>query len=141
MMKRLLRGSSSRSSKDKQSEENKKPKYNLPRTMEARLCEWPCDAFLRAAGIYDDFYYLAENAGLTDFSTTSVNSISYSLIFSCKIFISMLRHHHLKWSFTYMMRLRRCHSMIFVGSARYPLWATSRNHIVEMWMDLLIELL
>ena len=35
MMKRLLRGCSSRSSKDKQSEENKKPKYNLPRTMEA----------------------------------------------------------------------------------------------------------
>ena len=34
MMKRFLRGSSSRSSKDKQSEENKKPKYNLPRTTE-----------------------------------------------------------------------------------------------------------
>ena len=29
-----------------------------------------------------------------------------------------------------MMRLRRCHSMIFVRSARYPLWAASRNHIV-----------
>ena len=67
MLKRLLRGSSSRSSKDKQSEENKKPKYNLPRTAEVRPCEWPCDEFLRAAGIYDDFYYLAENAGLTDF--------------------------------------------------------------------------
>ena len=67
MVKRLLRGSSSRSSKDKQSEENKKPKYNLPRTAEVRPCEWPCDEFLRAAGIHDDFYYLAENAGLTDF--------------------------------------------------------------------------
>ena len=66
-MKRLLRGSSSRSSKDKQSEENKKPKYNLPHTAEVRPCEWPCDEFLRAAGIYDDFYYLAENAGLVDF--------------------------------------------------------------------------
>ena len=66
-MKRLLRGSSSRSSKDKQSEENKKPKYNLPRTSEVRPCEWPCDEFLRAAGIYEDFYYLAENAGLIDF--------------------------------------------------------------------------
>ena len=66
-MKRFLRGSSSRSSKDKQSEENKKPKYNLPRTVEVRPCEWPCDDFLRAAGIYDDFYELAENAGLTDF--------------------------------------------------------------------------
>ena len=67
MMKRLLRGSSSRSSKDKQSEENKKLKYNLPRTAEVRPCEWPCDEFLRADGIYEDFYYLAENAGLVDF--------------------------------------------------------------------------
>ena len=67
MMKRLLRGSSSRNLKDKQSEENKKPKYNLPRTTEVRPCEWPCDEFLRAARIHDDFYYLAENAGLTDF--------------------------------------------------------------------------
>ena len=67
MMRKLLRGSSSRSSKDKQSEENKKPKYNLPRTAEVRPCEWPCDEFLTAAGIHDDFYSLAENAGLTDF--------------------------------------------------------------------------
>ena len=56
-MKRFLRGSSSRSSKDKQSEEDKRPKYNLPRTAEVRPCEWP----------YDDFYELAENAGLTTF--------------------------------------------------------------------------
>ena len=67
MMKRLLRGSLSRSSKDKQSEEDKKPKYNLPRTAEVRPCEWPCDEFLRAAGIHDDFYSLADDAGLTDF--------------------------------------------------------------------------
>ena len=66
-MKRFLRGSSSRSLKDKQIEENKKPKYNLPRTAEVRPCEWPCDEFLREAEIYEDFYYLAENAGLTDF--------------------------------------------------------------------------
>ena len=67
MMKRFLRGSSSQSSKDKQSEEDKKPKFNLPRIAEVRTCEWPCDEFLRAAGIHDDFYSLAENAGLTDF--------------------------------------------------------------------------
>ena len=66
-MKRFLRGSSSRSSKDKQSEENKKPKYNLPRTTEVRPCECPCDEFLKEAGIYEDFYYLAENAGLASF--------------------------------------------------------------------------
>ena len=66
-MKRFLRGSSSRTLKDKQSEENKKPKYNLPRTTEVRPCEWPCDGFLRAAWIYDDFYELAKNAVLTAF--------------------------------------------------------------------------
>ena len=65
MMKRFLRGSSSRSSKEKQNEENKNHKYNLPRTMEVQPCEWPCDAFLRDTGIHDDFYYLAENAGIT----------------------------------------------------------------------------
>ena len=54
MMKRFFRGSSSLTSKDKQSEEEERPKYNLPRTAEVRLCEWPCDDFLRAAGIYDD---------------------------------------------------------------------------------------
>ena len=63
MMRRLLRGSSSQSSKEKAP----KPKYNLPRTTEVRACEWPSNDLLRAAGIYDDFYELAENAGLTDF--------------------------------------------------------------------------
>ena len=67
IMKRFLRGSSNRSSKEKQSEEAKRPKYNLPRTAEVRPCEWPSNDFLRAARIYDDFYELAENAGLTDF--------------------------------------------------------------------------
>ena len=66
-MKRFLRGSSSRSSKEKQSEEAHMRKYNLPRTAEVRPCEWPSKDFLRAAGIYDDFYELAENAGLTGF--------------------------------------------------------------------------
>ena len=67
-MKRLfLRGSSSQISKDKQAKEKEKAKYNLPRVAEVRRCEWPCDDFLRAAEIYDDFYSLADNAGLTDF--------------------------------------------------------------------------
>ena len=35
--------------------------------MEVQPCEWHCDEFLRATGIHDDFYYLADNAGLTDF--------------------------------------------------------------------------
>ena len=66
-MKRFLRGSPSQSSKEKQSKENKKAKYNLPRVAEVRPCEWPCDDFLRAAGIHDDFYSLADDAGLSDF--------------------------------------------------------------------------
>ena len=66
-MKRLfLRGSSSQSSKDKQAKEKEKAKYNLPRIAEVRPCKWPCDNFLRTAGIYEDFYSLAENAGLTN---------------------------------------------------------------------------
>ena len=67
IMKRLLRGSSSRSSKEKQKEEEQKPKFNLPRTAEVRPCEWPSDEFLRRPGIYEDFYLLIENAGLTNF--------------------------------------------------------------------------
>ena len=66
-MKRFLRGSSSRSSKEKQSEEAERPEYNLPRTAEVRPCEWPSDDFFRRSGIYEDFYLLIENAGLTDF--------------------------------------------------------------------------
>src|SRR3990170_3487239 len=67
MMRRLLRGSSSRGSKVDENEGKKKAKYNLPCTVEVRPCEWPCDAFLEAARIYEDFYYLTENAGITDF--------------------------------------------------------------------------
>ena len=67
MIKRFLRGYSSQGSKDKQSKEKEKAKYNLPRVVEVRPCEWPCDDLLRAAGIYDDFYELAENTGLTAF--------------------------------------------------------------------------
>ena len=66
-MRRWLRGSSSRNLEGNENEENKKPKYNLPRVAEVRPCEWPSDAFLREVGIYDDFYYLVENAGRTSF--------------------------------------------------------------------------
>ena len=67
MLKRFLRGSSSQGSQEKQAKEKEKAKYNLPRKAEIRPCEWPCDDFLREAGIYEDFYSLIENAGLTDF--------------------------------------------------------------------------
>ena len=64
-MRRFLRGSSSRDPKDDGSEKN--PKYLVPRVAEVRACEWSSDVFLRAAGIYEDFYHLVENAGLTAF--------------------------------------------------------------------------
>ena len=64
-MRRFLRGSSSRDPKDDGSE--KKPKYLFPRVAEVRACEWPSDVLLRAAGIYEDFYHLVENACLTAF--------------------------------------------------------------------------
>ena len=67
MIRRFLRGSSSQGSQDKQAKEKEKAKYNLPRIAEVRPCERPCDDFLREAGIYEDFYSLIENAGLTDF--------------------------------------------------------------------------
>ena len=67
MIRRILRGSSSQGSKDKQAKDKEKAKYNLPRVAEVRPCEWPCDNFLREAKIYEDFYSLAKNAGLTDF--------------------------------------------------------------------------
>ena len=66
-MRRLFRGSSSRGSKEKENEEKKKPKYNLPHAAEVWPCEWQSDTFLRAARIYDDFYYLEENASITNF--------------------------------------------------------------------------
>ena len=62
-MKRFLRGSSSRSSKEKAP----KPKYSPSRTAEVRACEWPSEDFLRADGIYEDFHELAQTAGLTAF--------------------------------------------------------------------------
>ena len=67
IMKRLLRGSSSRSSKEKQKEEEQKPKFNLPRTAEVRPCEWPSENFMNQVGIKEEFSAYLRNAGLEDF--------------------------------------------------------------------------
>ena len=67
MLRRLLRGSSSQGSQEKQAKEKEKAKYNLPRLAEVRSCEWPCEDFLKEAGIHEDFYSLIENASLNDF--------------------------------------------------------------------------
>ena len=60
-------GGTGRSSQQKQAKEKEKAKYNLPRLAEVRSCEWPCEDFLKEARIHEDFYALADNAGLTDF--------------------------------------------------------------------------
>ena len=67
MLRRFFKGSSSQSSKEKQDKEKEKPKYNLPRLAEVWSCEWPCDNFLKEAGIHEDFCSLIETAGLTGF--------------------------------------------------------------------------
>ena len=67
MLRRLLRGSSSHGSQEKQAKEKEKAKYNLPRLAEVRSCEWPCGNFLKEAGIHEDFYSLIESASLNDF--------------------------------------------------------------------------
>ena len=62
MLKWRLRGSSSRGRK-----ETLKPNYNLPCAAEVWPYEWPCDTFLKDAGIFEDFYYLANNVGIIPF--------------------------------------------------------------------------
>ena len=82
-MRRLLRGSSSQSSKEKAL----KPKYNLPRTAEVRACEWPSEDFLRAVEFMKIFMNWLRLQALPLSSTTNVVSISCSQIHLCKTFI------------------------------------------------------
>ena len=137
-MKRLLRGSSSWSSKDKQNNENKKPKYNLPRTAKVRPCEWPSNDFLRAAGIYDDFYELVENVGLTTFLHDQRNQ--YLLL--TNIFVQNFHFHSSSSPPTVEFYLYDEHKEMslydFVGFVWSLSWARQRNHIAVMWMGLLI---
>ena len=102
MLKWRLRGSSSRSPK-----EALKPKYNLPRAAKVRPCEWSCNKFLRDAGIFNDFYHLANNAGIIPFPEDKLTSTSSSQILLCKTFISILGDIHLLLHSTYMMFLER----------------------------------
>ena len=73
MLRRLLRGSSSQGSQEKQAKEKEKAKYNLPRLAEVRSCEWPCDNFLKEARIHEDFYSLIETASLTGFMNDRID--------------------------------------------------------------------
>ena len=67
MLRGFLKGSSSQSSQEKQAKDKEKAKYNLPRLAEVRSCEWPCEDFLKEAGIHEDYYSLIETANLTGF--------------------------------------------------------------------------
>ena len=77
-MKKFLRGSSSRSSKEKQKEEEQKPKFNLPRTAEDRPCEWPSENFMNQVGIKEEFSTYLSNTGLEDFEADKCPSIAHA---------------------------------------------------------------
>ena len=73
MLRRLLRGSSSQGSQEKQAKEKEKAKYNLPRLAEVRACEWPCNDILKEARIHEDFYSLIKIAGLPGFMNDRID--------------------------------------------------------------------
>ena len=137
MMRRLLRGSSSQSSKDKQSKENKEPKYNLPRTAEVRSYEWPSDDFLRAAGIYEDFHELAKNAGLTAFLHDQCDQ--YLLL--TNIFVQNFHFHSRSSPPTVEFYLYDKHKEMslydFCRVCLVPFEGKTKDHLVRMWMGLL----
>ena len=137
-MKRFLRGSSSQSSKDKQAKENKNSKYNLPRIAEVRPCEWPCDEFLREAEIYEHFYYLAENAGLTDFLHDQCGQ--YLLL--SNIFVQNF-HFHARRSppsveFHLYDEVKEMSLYDFCRVCKIPFEGSIEEPHVMMWRDLLI---
>ena len=133
-MKRFLRGSSSRSSKEKA----QKPKYNLSRTMEVRSCEWPSDDFLRAARIYEDFYELAKNAGLTAFLHDQCDQ--YLLL--TNTFVQNFHFHSRNSPPTVEFHLYDEHKEMslydFCRICLILLRARQENHIMMMWLGLLI---
>ena len=129
-MKRFLRGSSSRSSKEKQGEEAERPEYNLPRTAEVWPCEWPSNDFLRAAGIYDDFYELAENAGLTDFLCDQREQ--YLLL--TNTFVQNFHFHSRSSPLTVEFHLYDEHKEMSL----YDFCRVCLVHFARMWMGLLI---
>ena len=116
MLRKLLKGSSSQTSQEKQAKEKEKAKYNLPRLAEVRSCEWPCEDFLKEAGIHEDFYALIETAGLTGFMNDRIDQ--YLLLSNTFVqnFYYYLRNHRLHYHFIYMMNSKKCLYVIF---ARY----------------------
>ena len=137
----MLRGSSSRGLKEKENEEKEKPKYNLPRTAEVRPCEWPSDAFLEATEIYEDFCYLTENAGITDFLHDKCDQ--YLLL--TNTFVQNFHFHARRSPPSVEFYLYDEHKEMslydFVRFASYLLRAASRNHVLVMWKILLMKLL
>ena len=79
-------------------------------------------SMISAAGIYEDFHELAKNAGLTAFLHDQRDQYFLLTNIFVKNFHSILGAHHLRWSFIYMISIRRCQFMIFVGFV----WSLSR---------------
>ena len=140
MMRRLLRGSSGRGSKEKENEEKEKPKYNLPRAAEIKPCEWPCDAFLQAAGIYDDLYYLVRNAGITEFLLDRCNQ--YVLL--TNTFVQNFHFHARKsppmGDFHLYDEYKEMTLYAFVRFVNYLMRVALRSHVLVMWKVLLMKL-
>ena len=136
-MKRVLRGSSSQSSKEKQAKENKKPKYNLPRITEVRPCEWPCDNFLKEAGIHEDFYSLIEIAGLTGF----INGWIDQYLLLTNTFMQNFYYYPKKSppavSFHLYDEFREMSLRNFCAVCRIPYEGELEEPHVKMWMALL----
>ena len=109
--------------------------------MEVRPCEWPSDAFLGAAGIYDDFYYLAENAGITYFLHDKCDQYLLLTI----TFMQNFHFHARKSPPTVEFYLYDEHKEImlydFCEICKLPYEEASMNHVLEMWKILLRKLL
>ena len=105
--------------------------------VEVRPCEWPCNEFMRAAGIYEDFYWLANNAGLTDF----LHDQRERYLLLTNIFTQNFHFHAKKTPPTVEVRLydevKKYHSLSFVKYARYHLKVDLMNHVVKTLKGLL----
>src|SRR3954470_481415 len=85
---RVTRASASPSTARVSYNEDHVPLELLEDTSQARAMTFPCDEFLKAAGIKEEFYNLCANAGLTRLATCRV--VQYQKLTSC--FINSFRY-------------------------------------------------
>src|SRR4051812_28263549 len=87
---RVTRAAASPSTARVSYNEDHLPLELLENTNQARAMTFPCDVFLEAAGIREEFYNLCANAGLTRLATCRV--AQYQKLTSC--FINSFRYNH-----------------------------------------------